>query len=603
MTVGRPGSFLQGGAALNIADGFRAALALLAVGASSLVFAGEPADSPVAVGDYRDEPFVFERIASSYRIEADGTQRRVAQVRVKAQNEAGVQQLGQQLFPYLAGRVRLKIDYLRVHKLDGSVTDGSPDHLQDLPAPVTAEFPVYSDLRILHATVPAFRPGEVLEYQITDTLEKPEAEDRFWMSHNFQTAAIVLEEILEVNVPAAAMIHLHFGDGLEPEITEGRGRRTYAWKHSNTVRQDVSWEEMVEAASRSDVELSSFRDWQDVGSWYFAVQDRRASPNGAIRRQAKALVAGLASDEDKIAAIYNFVSTEFRYLGLLFGAARYQPHPAEEVLENGYGDCKDKHTLLAALLSAAGYRVSPVLIGTLSEVPAEVPSPESFDHVITAVASGDGWIFLDSTQIAAFGYLAPQVRGKKALLVAGEGASKLVDIPHQLPFQATRSFVLEGKVDATGRLTARIDHHLRGDYEFLLRVTLLSSSRENWFEIGRGLALAFGLPGEVSNFETSDLSDATEPLRLSYSLALDYLNPYGKEQQVDLLLPSNDFPTAPTPKEGQEPEPLELGHPVKVSNRFEIQVPGHFEVRTPVPVAIQREFVMFRSSYQAVDGC
>jgi len=38
--------------------------------------------------------------------------------------------------------------------------------------------------------------------------------------------------------------------------------------------------------------------------------------------------------------------------------ARYQPHAATEVLHNQYGDCKDKHTLLAALLGAEGMHAS-----------------------------------------------------------------------------------------------------------------------------------------------------------------------------------------------------------------------------------------------------
>ena len=52
-----------------------------------------------------------------------------------------------------------------------------------------------------------------------------------------------------------------------------------------------------------------------------------------------------------------------RYIGVAFGIGRYQPHSAETVLDNQYGDCKDKHTLLAAMLKAAGYEAWPALIG------------------------------------------------------------------------------------------------------------------------------------------------------------------------------------------------------------------------------------------------
>ena len=82
----------------------------------------------------------------------------------------------------------------------------------------------------------------------------------------------------------------------------------------------------------------------------------------AIRAKAADLTRGLQTDDEKIHAIYDFVSLRFHYIGLDFGIGRYQPHAAEDVLENGYGDCKDKHTLLASLLKAAGYEAWPVLI-------------------------------------------------------------------------------------------------------------------------------------------------------------------------------------------------------------------------------------------------
>ena len=66
--------------------------------------------------------------------------------------------------------------------------------------------------------------------------------------------------------------------------------------------------------------------------------------------------------------------TEFRYIGIAFGVERYQPHFAAEVLANQYGDCKDKHTLLASLLNAAGIKAYPALISTERDIDAEMPS-------------------------------------------------------------------------------------------------------------------------------------------------------------------------------------------------------------------------------------
>src|SRR6185437_1907203 len=95
----------------------------------------------------------------------------------------------------------------------------------------------------------------------------------------------------------------------------------------------------------------------------------------------------------KIQDIYAFVSTKFRYIGIGLGIGRYQPHAAADVLSNDYGDCKDKHTLLAALLAAEGVKAYPAFINSQTKIDPDVPSPAQFDHVITAIPQGKGFVF------------------------------------------------------------------------------------------------------------------------------------------------------------------------------------------------------------------
>ena len=86
-------------------------------------------------------------------------------------------------------------------------------------------------------------------------------------------------------------------------------------------------------------------------------------PDAGIKAKVAELIAGKTTEEEKVRAIYAYVSTQIRYIGVAFGIGRYQPHHALEVFENQYGDCKDKHTLLAAMLEAIGLHPDAVLIG------------------------------------------------------------------------------------------------------------------------------------------------------------------------------------------------------------------------------------------------
>jgi transglutaminase-like putative cysteine protease len=167
-----------------------------------------------------------------------------------------------------------------------------------------------------------------------------------------------------------------------------------------------------------DVELSTFHSWDEVAKWYDQLQQERVAPTAEIRQKAAEITRTAANEDAKIRAIYRYVSTEYRYIGVALGMGRYQPHFASEVLNNGYGDCKDKHTLLAALLNAAGVPAYPALINTSRALNEEVPSPAQFDHVITVVPREKENLWLDTTlEVGPLGYLAPTLRNKPALVV------------------------------------------------------------------------------------------------------------------------------------------------------------------------------------------
>ena len=102
------------------------------------------------------------------------------------------------------------------------------------------------------------------------------------------------------------------------------------------------------------------------------------------------LTKGADTSTEKARRLYDYVARNVRYVSISLGVGRYQPHSALDVLQYGYGDCKDKHTLFSALLRAEGIQSYPVLIDSSRKLDADVPSPAQFDHVITAARLGTG---------------------------------------------------------------------------------------------------------------------------------------------------------------------------------------------------------------------
>ena len=70
------------------------------------------------------------------------------------------------------------------------------------------------------------------------------------------------------------------------------------------------------------------------------------------------------SDEARVRAVYNFVVANTRYVGLEFGIHGYKPYKVTQVLARRFGDCKDKASLLLALLREVGVEADLVLVRT-----------------------------------------------------------------------------------------------------------------------------------------------------------------------------------------------------------------------------------------------
>ena len=244
------------------------------------------------------------------------------------------------------------------------------------------------------------------------------------------------------------------------------------------------------------MQLTTFESWADVGAWYAFLERDRRKPDETVKAKAADLVRGKTDDMEKVKALYDYVSRNIRYVSLSFGLGRIQPHAASEVLANGYGDCKDKDTLLAALLQSQGIEASSVLIGVERKLDPDVPSPSQFDHVITRVPVGGKEIWLDSTSgVLPFRMLMQPTRDKQALLISPDGKSGLVRTPADLPFQAFDQTNVNASLNETGKLTTQISATMRGDREVGFRFALRQMPQNHWKDLFGNYAATVGNEG------------------------------------------------------------------------------------------------------------
>jgi tetratricopeptide (TPR) repeat protein/transglutaminase-like putative cysteine protease len=575
-------------------------LALALVSATTLR-AQQPAPAPPA---HADEAAIIEQSHTTLRFEEDGTGTRETYVRIKAQSEAGVQQWGQLVAGYNAATERIEIPLVRVHKADGSIVDTPASAIQDLTSPVERIAPVYTDLHQKHVTVQSLRPGDTLEVRMVTTIHTPLAARQFWADYNFNDASIVLDEELDLDVPAARRVTLKTRPGFEPSEKETGGRRVYHWSHAHVAREKKkdegsASEEPKKAPGEAEwpaVRLTTFADWAEVGRWFSGLEQRARVVSPDVKAKAAELTKGRATDLEKLEALYDFVSKDFRYVSLSLGIGRYQPRAASDVLRDAYGDCKDKHTLLAALVDAAGLQASAALINSSVKIDPGFPSPSQFDHVITRAIAGGQVVWLDATpEVAPFRLLSPDLRARQAL-VTDVAAPHLEETPADPPMPSELTAVVDGALDSAGTFSAKVSMRFRGDDELPLRIAFRMVPAAHWQEIVERIVKESGLDAKVSAIDVSDPQATRVPFTLGFQVEAANYADFARKN-IDLQFPLNSL--ADSHLELADTDPIVVGGPATIAYRLTLQLPDGAKPRLPLPIGVSRDYGEFRSQYEA----
>jgi tetratricopeptide (TPR) repeat protein len=566
----------------------------------SPVSPAQPKTSNLPAADqYSKEPYVFELIERNVRFEADGKGQHDLTLRVRIQSESAVHEFGLLAYPYASSFETLDVVYVRVRHPDGTVTETPPSDIQELDTAVSREAPMYTDEREKHIAVKSLTIGDVLEAQLRWTIHDPIAPGHFWFDHSYFTAGICLQETLRLDVPADVPIKLHNSDP-QPSVHVDAGRRIYTFNSSNLKKQEESkipeWERDFHGAPLPDLEVSSFSSWAEIGTWYGGLQISKVAPTPEIRAKAEELTKGKTSDNEKLHALYDFVSTRFRYIGVDLGAGRYTPHTASDILINRYGDCKDKHTLFAALLQAAGITAYPVLISSKFRIGDSFPSPSAFDHVITAIPRGDSFLFLDTTpEVAPFGLLMQNIRDRQALVIPSSSPARLVTTPADPPFPSYERAHMESSLDTNGTLDAKIRFEERGDGELVLRLAYRATPQNRWQELTQKIVSNMGFGGTVSDVSVDQPEDTSNPFWMSFSYhRTDY--PDWKDHRVTLLSPPLFLPTL-SEEEKLSKDPLPLGPLQDVTYDSTMKFPENFAPLLPGKVDEKTEFAEYSAHY------
>lgn len=544
---------------------------------------------------------VVEKYVRSVKFQNDGTGERDLTVRMRVATAAGALQLRSLSFNYDSTSEKMELGYLRVRKPDGSVVNSSASAATEEPAAdpsAATSAPAYANEKRLQVALPALSVGDTLEYEIVTRIVTPAAPGQFWFQHSFLSGAAARDERLEISVPASRAVIVRSPHFAYHKVI-ARGRATYLWNRSTAQAASgaiVGDESSAPGEARSpDVQITSFESWAGVARWYASLERPNIEPDAAIRAKVAELTQGATTDLSKIQSLYDYVSRSIRHVSISLGQDGYQPRPAAEIFSSAYADARDEQILFAAMLRAAGFHADAVLIPYTRTLDLQVPSPAQFQHVLTAVPLVSQMIWMDSSVgLAPFRLLPAPLRGKSALLVAPDGIGRIVKTPADPPFRSLQQVKINGQVSPLGLLIGRVHYSLLGDTELALRLAFQTTPQSQWNQLGQTVLAFDGIHGEVTSVKQINLGEFENPFEfdVNYKEA-NFFDWSAKSTTTAMPLLAIGLPNPPQKRDTA----VEIGSPLTVSVRLQLELPEHFAARPPVGTSISRDFADFQSQY------
>jgi hypothetical protein len=482
----------------------------------------------------------------------------------------------------------------------------------------------FIDLKVRAANAPGRDPGGIVAYEY-EQRSHPYLTEKTWF---FQSDLPRLNQSFTLELPPGFTHGTVWAHTKEVPATDLEHQR-WRWELKETPPIDLEHvllrpsEESL--AARMTVHYAgpgipspTEGTWQSIGEWYQNLSHDRRVATPEIESKAKELVGNKTDFYDKTEAIAEFVQKQVRYFVIEMGVGGYQPHYAADIFRNRYGDCKDKATLLTAMLSTVGVHSALVMVDTRrgvidpdapsivgNHMIAAIEIPKGYDspklHSVVTAKTGRRYLIFDPTwEKTAFGQLEHNLQGGYGVLVEGTD-SQLIQFPILSPDLNTihRTGIFQLQPD--GGLQGTITEKRFGDVSENRRsLYAMGDAKEQTQYLDRVLGQDF-TSFTVSGFQVQNVESLNKDLTTSYSLAADH---FGKKMGPLLMirprvLGSENLETDRKPRR----VPINLSETLQEHDDYTINLPpGYVVDEIPDPVKLDLGFASYESSSSVKDN-
>ena len=523
------------------------------------------------------------------------------QVGVQIHDEEGARRFRTYAIQYTPGSQRVEVRLARIYRANGEVLEGLETYERPLGEPW---YRIYYDTRALIVVFPDLEPGDVIElrYRTDDVSHRNLFADYYGDIHYLQADNPIRHHEYVLRTPAAR--NFYFNEptltGLTHERTEAAGIRTDRFVAENVPALTTEAQMPGLTDISPYLHVSTYRTWEDVGRWYWGLVQDQLNPDESLRRTVRELVADAPDVETKVRRIHDWVVDHTRYVGLEFGIHGFKPYRVSQIVARGFGDCKDKASLLFSMFREAGVEAEIVLLrtrrnGGINDLPASLAV---FDHAIAYVPALD--LYIDGTaEHSGMRELPGMDQGVTVLHVSAAGA-RLRRTPVHPATANTRERTMTITLAADGSGTLAVRERITGVEAAGYRSSYQSEgTRAERFE--RSLQGMF--PGLHLVSQTfGDLEDLERPIEVSYEASVPQIaqRDGGALRVGTTVLGELSRMLAPGPTRRF---PLELGTTVRYVEERLVRLPAGMTLRqAPENANVTSRFGSFTTEVESRSG-
>lgn len=393
----------------------------------------------------------------------NGLASRFHQIVFQPLNDTAAAEAREYGFGFQADSETVQLRGAKVYRKNGNIDEAIESGEGDTDDPSMA---MYSSARAFYIHFPRLDAGDVVElqYRVEDVAHQNAFADYFGEVTYMQSTEPIAHAEYVLITPKTRTFYFNKPTvpGLQQTTNDQGDSRIWRFTADNVppLEPEPSAPPLAEALGY--VHVSTFKSWDDMGKWYWGFVKDQFAVDDEVRRHATEITKGKTTDKDKIKAVYDFVVQKTRYVALEFGVHGFKPYRCAQIFARGFGDCKDKATLIVSMLKELNIPATIVIVrtGLKGDFNTDVASLAPFDHAIAYVPQFD-WYLDGTAEFTGSTELPAMDRGALAIQV-NEGKPKVVHLPEPPPTESVQSKRIEATVAPDGSAAIDFDVTVSG---------------------------------------------------------------------------------------------------------------------------------------------